>query len=540
MTRLRFPGWVFVIGCLATGCGTSSGSGTFDNSSGSSTSSSTNSGASGQGSITLGLDAGNGQVSLSGGALGTSNSSSSSSGVACPPGLMCSVACSAGAETTITGKVYDPAGQNPLYNVAVYVPAAALQPLPAGVPTGAGACSCSALYPSGSITGATTAVDGTFTLTNAPVGTSVPLVLQIGKWRRVVRINVAACQDNAQADHSLALPATISAGDTDDNMPDIAVSTGSADQLECLLRRVGIAPSEYVPGASTAGHVHIFSGGNPNGGNGGQTTPGGPESPTLAGAPKSYTDLWASQSQLMPYDITLLSCEGGETYQANPPALEAYLNAGGRVFASHFHYSWFSGPFSTNQSYTAPADWGSNIATWTNPDPPGKGPIGGIVQTTLNGSTSTFPKGVAFQQWMNGVGALGQNGVPANELSIYTPRYNAVVSATSKPSQPWIVSDSSGMAGQTMYFSFDTPVGGIQPAAGSDAGGPAYCGRVVFSDLHVSGDPATDDHSPPPDGCDNTTLSPQEKALEFMLFDLSSCVIADTIEPATTIPPPPR
>ena len=234
----------------------------------------------------------------------------------------------------------------------------------------------------------------------------------------------------------------------------------------------------------------------------------------------------------MAYDVTLLSCEGGETYQANPPALEAYLNAGGRVFASHFHYSWFAGPFASKQSYAAPADWGGSLATWTNPNPPSSnGPIGGIIQTALNGSSMLFPKGVAFQQWLSGVGALGQNGVPAGELSIYDPRYNAVVAAPNVPSQAWITADSSGMAGQTIYFSFDTPVN-APPSA--DGGPPAYCGRAVFSDLHVAGNPMTNDSTPPPGGCSSKPLSPQEKALEFMLFDLSSCVIPDAIAPTMT------
>ena len=79
----------------------------------------------------------------------------------------------------------------------------------------------------------------------------------------------------------------------------------------------------------------------------------------MAGAPASYTNLWATRRSLMPYDIVLLSCEGGETYNANPPALESYLNAGGRAFASHFHYAWFSGPLElAGRATRRRADWG--------------------------------------------------------------------------------------------------------------------------------------------------------------------------------------
>jgi hypothetical protein len=214
------------------------------------------------------------------------------------------------------------------------------------------------------------------------------------------------------------------------------------------------------------------------------------------------------------------------------------------VFASHYHYAWFAGVLlnpADPQTYKPPGDWGSNLANWhadvVNTGPDGGvdsvGPIGGTIDQTLNGSTKPFPKGVALYNWLGVVNALGQNGVPAQQLSIYQPRYNAVVSTTNTHSQEWIKS-ASGVPNETMYFSFDTPV---NAAAQPDGGPPNYCGRTVFSDLHVAGNPSTSDStnlatgSPPPTGCQEADLSPQEKALEFMLFDLSSCVVPDTIAP---------
>jgi hypothetical protein len=344
----------------------------------------------------------------------------------------------------------------------------------------------------------------------------------------VVHVNVTACQDNAQPAGSLALPATVAPG-TADNMPDIAVSTGGADTLECILRRIGLPASEYVAGAATTGHVHMFSGGT-------TPTPAGnaniglTETAPFPGSPASSTSLWATAQQMLPYDVTLLSCEGGETYAANPPALEAYLNAGGRVFASHFHYAWFTGPLVSTQPYAAPMDWGSKLATWTGApsSTATTGPIGGILDTTLNGTTKPFPKGVALQQWLTvqqlrtDGGVLGVDGVAAGELPIYQPRYNAVVGPTDTASQAWITSDATGMAGQTMLFTFNTPIAAA-PAAS--------CGRAVFSDIHAEGNPASFDTPPAPGGCANVDLSPQEKALEFMLFDLSGCVEPDSANP---------
>jgi hypothetical protein len=412
-------------------------------------------------------------------------------------GLQCQQhTCDDGGTTTVSGIVYDPAAKNPLYNVVVYVPNSAVKPLTAGASCDA----CDALYSGDPIATTLTDASGRFTLTNVPDGANIPLVVQVGKWRKQVTVpNVARCADTALPDKSITLPKNHNEGD----IPSIAISTGNADTLECLLRRVGIDAAEYGPGASNGGgRIHIFQGGT--------------DAPTMAATtPASPQALWSTKDQLMPYDVVLMSCEGAETTGANRQALVDYTAAGGRVFASHYHYAWFNtGPFAQN-----------NLATWstTNPDP---GAVNATIVTQLSNG-QPFPKGVALKQWLGNVGAL-QN----DELHIVDARHNADVGVTNSASQAWISIDQSARtgAGATEYFTFNTPVG---------VAADKQCGRVVFSDLHVGA--ASNDYqggvSTVPEGCGADALSPQEKALEFMLFDLSSCVTPDTAPPA---PPAPR
>jgi hypothetical protein len=413
-------------------------------------------------------------------------------------GLQCQQhGCASGA-TTISGRVYDPAGKNPLYNVAVYVPNENVAP----IKLGANCDPCANLYTGKPVVSALTDPAGEFIIKNAPDGPNIPLVIQIGKWRKQVTVpNVAACKDTRFPDKTLTLPRNHMEGD----IPNIAISTGGADTLECLLHRIGVDSSEYVPGPGE-GRIHIFQGS----GMGTATIPGvgGPAPNTSPAAPISSAALWNASSELMKYDVLLLSCEGAETMNMNQQALHDYASAGGRVFASHFHYSWFnSGPYSNE-----------NLATWTA----GANPMNNIGSTIV----TSFPKGMALAAWLKNTNAL-VNG----ELPIKQARHNADVTAANTVSQPWIVADQFAMpAGATQYFSFNTPT-----TAGMAADGPGYCGRVVFSDLHVGGATADRADAPVPTGCASVDLSPQEKALEFMLFDLSACIVPDDRPP---LPPP--
>ena len=444
--------------------------------------------------------------------------------------------CSDGGSTTISGTVYDPANVNPVYNATVYVPqdvidnvrtayipGTPLRPLPNGIACG----SCSDLFYPPRLGGRHRRYGSLLDPGRAE--------RREGPAPRPSRQMADALHDlerqrvpGQPAARPLAAPAEESCRG---RPPEHCGLDGAADSLECLLLRMGVDPGEYVGGAGGAGRVHIFSG----------DLDGRSGAVTGAGSPDPGTALWDSAKDLDAFDLVLLSCEGGETANMNQQVLLDYANGGGRVFASHFHYAWFdTGPFAT---ISGPA-----LATWTM----GAQPLGNInaqVVTSLPNGRA-FPEGVALGKWLGAVGALGVNGAPSGELPILSAFSNAAVTATNVFSQPWIVGDPSSPATEvTEYFSFDTPAN-VAPVE--------RCGRVVYSDLHASGGDGTGmtrgslpaDYAGNvrvcPDQCAAGALTPQEKALEFMIFNLSSCLapageIAGPLGlPPTSLPPPPQ
>ncbi len=446
-------------------------------------------------------------------------------------GLNCYV--KPGCATNLTGTVYDPAGVNPLYNAVVFIPNDPHGALTA-IHQGTNSCNTCDVSIGDYVTATTSDANGNFTLNGVPATTHVPLVVQIGKWRREVFLSsVTACTTSAIPGSSLTrLPAKRSEGD----LPEMALVTGGADNLGCFLKGIGLDPSEYsAPHAG--GRLDIYQGLPAAGGRGGFGGGGGGGAPGLSSgtAGDCTTDnpncVWNSKPNFEAYDIVLLSCEG-DTFDPDDSdadagrggggrgggfnksstakqALHDWLNEGGKVFATHFHYTWFK---------NSPAAEFRTVATWL-------GTSNGN-QMGLYNIDTTFPKGVIFNQWLSNVKALTGAQIQLSQVA-------QSVSTVSAAAQRWIY-DSPANSNDVKYMSFLTPIGG-KPMALADGGEgpPAYCGKAVFSDLHAGGSPA----GAIPQACAGPPLSEQEKALEFLFFDLSACVSNDSLPPPN-VPPP--
>jgi hypothetical protein len=419
----------------------------------------------------------------------------------CPgPDLRCHVAACQGTTTSISGKVYDPAGTNPIPHAFVFVPTDPNGKIPAVTP-GAKTCDTCDL-PIGSYVAATVSdATGSFSLKGIPAGTRIPIVVQLGKWRREVFVTTTACQNTALTPEDTRLPAAQTEGD----MPAMALVTGGADNLGCLVRRFGISAQEFkAPHAG--GRLDVYKG-LPTSVIAGLSIGAPGLSSGTAGdcTSTSANCVWNSKSSLEAYDLVLLACQGS-TYDtavdagtaganvttAAKQAMHDWLAEGGKVFATHYHYTWFM---------NGPSDF-QGIATWL-----GSSSANG--QGTYTVETS-FPKAQDLETELADAGLTTSGGLSMTSVA-------TSVSSVNSPALAWIKDPSNQ---DTKFFTFTTPVGS------------GACGKTAFTDVHAGGTPAGD----LPASCTSGALTAQERALELLFFDLSACVSDDTKAPPG--PPP--
>jgi hypothetical protein len=410
--------------------------------------------------------------------------------------------CSGGVVTTITGTVF--AGTPPIFgtpdpvpNVIVYVPNSAVLPFAPGV-----TCSqCGAEVTGSPLVETQTAFDGTFTLKNVPAGSSIPIVIQLGRWRRSFTVNIPACATTAIPSGTFVMPHNQSEGD----IPLTAFSTGSVDTLECVLFKMGVDQAEFTTNAG-GGRVHMYEG------NGASMGAGTPAETTLMGNGGTFAN----------YDQILFPCWGVDpttngSSNAKSAAEQAnlltYANEGGHFFATHYSYAWLY----KNSPLSLTAQWNVNHNSFNS----------GTAQVQV---PPTNPEGTVFTNWLHLVGALP---APPN-LTIQNPRHD--VNKVLLNSVDWMSgADPNDATAMLYHYTFNTPVNGAN-----------QCGHAIFSDFHVANASVGSTTVFPAECLTNETtgnacsvakpcpLTPQEKVLEFMIWDLASCVPGPPTPPTCT------
>jgi hypothetical protein len=457
-------------------------------------------------------------------------------GVPACTGIACNVQSCGGdpSQTTVTGYVYAPNGTLPLYDVQVFVPNAPLTPFTPGVQCD----NCGAPLSGEPIATALSDPTGHFVMTGVPSGTNVPIVVQLGKWRRQAYIpSVTACTTNTLTETGSAALTRLPQNQMDSDppstasMPHIALTTGGCDQMGCMLTKLGIDDTEFgaqADGYTKAINVYYGSGG------------GQPSGATPA------LNLWGDTTILSTYDEVIFSCECSEALESKGGVYTAapfgvvtdYLNAGGRIFTTDFQYTWYKYSTDPLMGGGSPTNPVAGLGSIYGGAPPAVSPM------TLS---TTLPKAEALSAWLKNVfsGVMLPSGVTyaldsysqMNEINPdimwgniqWLDDTKTVEWASSPYESGWgggpPPPDAGGL--EPRIFTVDTPVG-----VASDK----QCGRGVHIDGHVDqSDGQTVGPGYPATGC-GTPLKADEAAFAFFFFDLSSC-ISNEKEPPQPYPP---
>jgi hypothetical protein len=168
----------------------------------------------------------------------------------------------------------------------------------------------------------------------------------------------------------------------------------------------------------------------------------------------------------------------------------AFANAGGRVYSSHYSYAWMF----NNPPFNSVANWDPSLDTNQNQLATGS--------ATVN---TSFTAGQTLSTWLQDVGSSTSPG----QMDLDTLRIDQT--GVIAPTQSWLTLNQSmgGVANPVIQFVFDTPIGATN-----------QCGRVLYNEYHVengSSSPTTYFHTE----CSAGAMTPQEKLLEYMLFELT-------------------
>ncbi len=285
--------------------------------------------------------------------------------------------------------------------------------------------------------------------------------------------------------------------------------------MECVLLKMGVDAAEFTKSSGT-GRIHLYTG---NGANAGNNTP----------AESALMDtVGTTKGTFNNYDQIILPCWGDDPTSRNTANrkdttelanLIAYADAGGHFFATHFSYTWLTQPWNNtnNGEFVSAANWDVDSNT-------------SIASTNGTVDSERSADDPGHEPWH--VRALAQQDPGAERLhgephaapqpghGHALPRCAYDVDTVAGKSVDWIDgTDPNSNAAMLLHFTFDTPV---NAASGQ-------CGHAIYSDFHVTNqnDTSTYNFTSANDRateCGTAPMTAQEKILEYMIWDLASCV----------------
>ena len=133
---------------------------------------------------------------------------------------------------------------------------------------------------------------------------------------------------------------------------------------------------------------------------------------------------------------------------------------------------------------------------------------------------TSFTDGQTLATWLQNIGA----SISPGQMELNTLRLDQT--GVIAPTQSWLTLNQSngGVASPVMQFVFDTPIGATN-----------QCGRVLYNEYHVENPPSGTVLTGTvfPNECNiGAAMTPQEKLLEYMLFELTSEGGQPTLAPA--------
>lgn len=385
-----------------------------------------------------------------------------------------------GRESTITGTVLAPNGADPVPGATVFVPSQVPELFAPEVKCEA----CGSLGTGYNFWTTTSGSDGTFVLTGVCPGPR-SLVLQNGRFRRFLNLNVPEKGSLALTADQSRLPVRTAEKQPIDAIPRIAVVTGDYDKMECVLHKMGVAKFDLFEGAST-----LVS---PN-----KLPP--------------FSALLGDLDAMKRYNIIFINCtnntfEDQLKNKAIRDNIIAYVRAGGRLYVTDWSYDWI--------------EQIEDLAKFIDFEP---GPSGDTPEKQNEGAIGEgglevdgLIKDSKLADWLGNFPGVLQTtgGQPSAKIEHFLAQW-VIMHKLGKDVKLWVEGKvSSGLGGNinnairplTVTFNFKN------------------CGKILFSSYHTEG---RDDESPVfpkafPQYC-GSSASPQDRILEYLIFDIASCI----------------